>query len=202
MRELSVTNTYEMIRSDVVDIIVEHVNHSKQSGIDVHEEHKCLPSLYWLPKLHKTPYGNRFIAASNRCTTKRLSSILTSCLKIIISHFKQYCRGIYKNTRVNCFWIIDNSKEVLDKLHTCNTKKTSHEKSFDSYDFATLYTNIPHDTLKTNMKELINEAYKVRGAEYIVIHPQGEVYWSVIPSSAVSCKNVDKTKLIKWLEYL
>ena len=100
------------------------------------------------------------------------------------------------------FWIIDNSKEVLDKLHICNTNKNSHAKHFDSYDFATLYTNIPHGTLKTNLRELINEAYKVRGAKYIVIHRQGKAYWSVTPSSAVSCKNVDKNTLIEWLEYL
>ena len=29
-----------------------------------------------------------------------------------------YCHGIYNNTGVNCFWIINNSKQVLDKLHT------------------------------------------------------------------------------------
>jgi len=24
----------------------------------------CLPSMYWIPKLHKNPVGNRFIIAS------------------------------------------------------------------------------------------------------------------------------------------
>ena len=33
-------------------------------------------SLNWFPKLHKKPYGSRFIAASNKCTTKQLSSLL------------------------------------------------------------------------------------------------------------------------------
>ena len=37
-----------------------------------------------LPKLHKNPYGARFIAASNKCTTKQLSSLLTSCFKTIL----------------------------------------------------------------------------------------------------------------------
>ena len=36
-----------------------------------------------------------------------------------------------------------------------------------AFDFSTLYTNIPHDSLKTNMKELIDEAFSARGAQYI-----------------------------------
>ena len=38
-----------------------------KNSIDVDSEHEYLPSFYWLPKLHKTPYGTRFIAASNVC---------------------------------------------------------------------------------------------------------------------------------------
>ena len=92
-----------------------------------------------------TLHGARFIAASNKCTTKQLSSLLTSCFKTILIHYKQYCSGIYKNTGVNCFWIIDNSMEVLDRLRNIN--RTSRAKSFDSFDFSTLYTNIPHEAL-------------------------------------------------------
>ena len=89
----------------------------------------------------KNPYNSRFNAASNKCTTKRLSSLLTSCFKTIITHYKQYCAGIYNHSGINCFWIINNSTEVLDRLHKINN--TSRAKQFDSYDFATLYTNIP-----------------------------------------------------------
>ena len=38
-------------------------------------------TLYWLPKLHKS---TRFIAASNKCTTKPLSSLLTDCLTSVL----------------------------------------------------------------------------------------------------------------------
>ena len=62
-----------------------------KNSIDVDSEHECLPSFYWFPKLHKTPYGTRFIAPSNKCTSKRLSSLLTSCFKTILIHYKQYC---------------------------------------------------------------------------------------------------------------
>ena len=61
-----------------------------KNEIDVQEQHEQLPSFCWLPKLHKKPYGSRFIAASNKCTTKQLSSLLTSCFKTILTHYRQF----------------------------------------------------------------------------------------------------------------
>ena len=55
-----------------------------QYNIFVQEQQEHLPSFYWLPKLQKNPYGARFIAASNKCTTKQLSSLLTSFFKTIL----------------------------------------------------------------------------------------------------------------------
>ena len=42
-----------------------------------------LPTLYWLPKLHKRPYKARFIDNSRSCTTTVLSTLLTSCFTAI-----------------------------------------------------------------------------------------------------------------------
>ena len=39
-----------------------------------------LPSLYWMPKVHMNPYGSIFIAASNQCSNKPMSCLLTTCL--------------------------------------------------------------------------------------------------------------------------
>ena len=52
-------------------------------GLFVDEDHSMLPSLYWLPKLHKRPYKSRFIANSSASTTTELSILLTSCLTAI-----------------------------------------------------------------------------------------------------------------------
>ena len=52
-------------------------------GLFVDEDHSKLPTLYWLPQLHKRPYKSRFIANSSACTTTELSIILTSCLTSI-----------------------------------------------------------------------------------------------------------------------
>ena len=50
---------------------------------------------------------------------------------------------IYNHSGINCVWIINNSTEVLDKLHKIN--RTSRDGQFDSYD------EYPHNTLKNNI---------------------------------------------------
>ena len=50
-------------------------------GLFVDEDHSKLPTLYWLPKLHKRLYKSRFIANSSACTTTELSTPLTSSLR-------------------------------------------------------------------------------------------------------------------------
>ena len=60
-------------------------------GLFVDEDHSKLPTLYWLPKLHKRPYKSRFIANSSACTTTELSFLLTSCLTAIKNHVIKYC---------------------------------------------------------------------------------------------------------------
>ena len=51
-------------------------------GLEMSEEDKNLPYLYWTPKLHKVPFKHRFIAGS-KCTTKNLSCILTKVLTTV-----------------------------------------------------------------------------------------------------------------------
>ena len=78
-------------------VILDHLQYMTKVNINVEPEHENLPSFYWLPKLHKNRYGKRFIAASNRCTTKLLSKLLTACLVKITCHFREYCNGIIES---------------------------------------------------------------------------------------------------------
>ena len=73
---------------------------------------------------------------------------------------------------------------------------------FDSYDFATLYTNIPHNTLKNNIRNLVREAFKIRGAKYIIVNRHGNGHWSLELASSTACVSVSKSKLVEWTEYL
>ena len=52
---------------------------------------------------------------------------------------------------------------TLDKLR--------HARALDSFDFSTLYTNIPHSQLKTRMEELIRNAFSTRDASHMANTP-------------------------------
>ena len=47
------------------------------------KESADLPYLYWIPKLHKTQYKDRYIAGSSTCSTKELSIHLTKILSAV-----------------------------------------------------------------------------------------------------------------------
>ena len=71
-------STYLRCNETVDQIIDSHVDVMQ---CKIPEDFVKLPSFYWMPKLHKNPYGHRFIATSSVCTTKPLSRLLTQCLK-------------------------------------------------------------------------------------------------------------------------
>ena len=56
--------------------------------------------------------------------------------------------------------------------------------------------------LKSSIWTLVHEAHKVRGAKYLVIDRLNGAHWSEVPSSVTTCMNVDKSKLINWIEYV
>ena len=53
IKELSLNNTYKEVHSDCVNIISRHLDYMVRNEIEVQEQHEQLPSIYWLPKLHK-----------------------------------------------------------------------------------------------------------------------------------------------------
>ena len=126
-------------------------------------EGKNLPQIYWIPKLHKTPYRARFIAGSSSCTTTRLSKLITECLKLVRSHCTVYCKTIRERTGVNCMWIINNSLDVIraleDKQLSLNHVSTS--------DFSTLYTSLPHAQLKKQLHDLLERGFNTKGRSFI-----------------------------------
>jgi hypothetical protein len=121
-------------------------------GISTKDEELDLPSLYWIPKLHKCPSKPRYIAGSAKCSTKHLSKLLTCILLAVKIGLQSYCDTIYSRGGVNQMWILKNSKDLLEyiqsrSLSSCNSIKT--------FDFYTLYTTIFHSKLKDKLRELV-----------------------------------------------
>ena len=101
-RELVDTYAYKLQPSLSERVIVDgHGCHSAlHVGVKAKENQDKVPTLYWLPKLHKNPYKARFIANSSSCTTTELSKLLTSCLtavkNMLSSIVSRYMRYLVK----------------------------------------------------------------------------------------------------------
>ena len=132
-------------------------------AVKVKEGQDKLPTLYWLPKLHKRPYKARFIANSSSCTTTELSRFLTSCLTAIRKHVIKYCDKVYERSGKNLFWSIKNSNEVLNKLKPRNFCVFS---SLSTYDFSTHYTTLRHNLIKEKLNDLLEWTFHREGSLY------------------------------------
>ena len=78
-RELVGTNAYKLQPSLSERVIDDgHSCHTVlHFGVKAKENQDKVPTLYWLPKLHKNPYK------ASSCTTTELSKMLTSCLTAV-----------------------------------------------------------------------------------------------------------------------
>jgi hypothetical protein len=65
-------------------------------------------------------------------------------------------------------WILKNSQDLLDNL---KSRSFSHVSSIKTFDFSPLYTTLPHDKLKTSLKETIHKAFSHRnyGSTFVVL---------------------------------
>jgi hypothetical protein len=138
-------SAYISISENSQAIITQHVKNMEEVKLNIEEKKQQLPILLWIPKMHKKPSKQRFIAASHCCTTKPISALITKCLKLVQQAHKIYCDRIKSFTGFNFFWIIDNSMEVHKLLQNSTKNKP---RNVITYDFSTLYTSIPHVKLK------------------------------------------------------
>ena len=108
-QELDGTRAYLEADTDEMSVVNAHLNDLPvKFSVCVNEGQDELPTMYWLPKLHKRPYKTRFIANSSSCTSTELSKLLTSCLTAIKSHVIRNCETVYETSNKNWFWSIKN----------------------------------------------------------------------------------------------
>ena len=82
--------------------------------------------------------GKGFIAASNRCTTKSLSKLLSTCLAKITCHFREYYHRVrsisYLRTLMGKGFIAASNrcttKSLSKLLSTCLAKITCHFREY------------------------------------------------------------------------
>ena len=93
--------TYKNLKIKQSNVVKRHVQYMSKHNIKIEDDQKRLPFLYWIPKMHKTPSKQRYIAASHSCSTKPLSKMITYCLKLIQQTHTNYCKTIAKDCGYN-----------------------------------------------------------------------------------------------------
>ena len=169
------SSTYEKTGRSKEEIIDENQEYSERLGYSLSEKEKDLPTMYWIPKMHKNPIKHRFIVASKTCCTKPVSKSVSSAFKLIHHQTENFHRLSKFDANYNKFWVIQNTDPVLAKLNSINGKKSA--KHISCFDFSTLYTNIPHNKLIEKLNGLVEFAFKGGDRNYICFNSNGSAYW-------------------------
>ena len=164
---ISPNSTYIPSTDSFHEILKSHCKFIESVGLEMSEEDKNLPYLYWTPKLHKVPFKHRFIAGSSKCTTKDLSCLLTKVLTTVKDGLIRYNNTKTSRNGVNSMWIVKNSTSLLSSLDQLDVRTAT---SVQRYDFPTLYTSIPHNLLESQITALIHNSFKRRNGSNRYTH--------------------------------
>ena len=111
IKELGIDNllgnpTYTPTTLTTEEILDNHRSVLCSFEISTKDEELDLPSLYWIPKLHKWPYKQCYIAGSTKCSTKPFSKLLSCILSVVKAGFHSCCDTSYSRGGVNQMWIL------------------------------------------------------------------------------------------------
>ena len=154
-------NTYQLTNLSFNNVIEGTCRFSEDMGIKVNEVMKDIPIIYWIPKMHKNPTSQRFIAGSKTCCIKTLSKLFSKSLKLILNHLENYNRTVFARSGLKYFWIINNSLDFLDDIRDLKTS------NLETYDFSTLYTSLPHREIRNKFKFIFKKIFSREGKPYI-----------------------------------
>ncbi|MCP4052936.1 MAG: hypothetical protein GY739_07705 [Mesoflavibacter sp.] len=165
--------TYSVCNLSSDDIVNIHKNFTvgNQFALPFHDKIAKIPKIHCLPKLHKTPYGNRFICGAGQTSIMPLSKLLHHVETHLRNHFRNQCNVIRRRTGINCYWSIQNNEPVLCKLSEIVSGQTIGEAN--SFDFSTLFTMLPHSVVEEQLIFLIDKMFGNNGhRDYIAIRKE------------------------------
>ena len=103
-------------------------------GIDnIPIENHRLPNMYWMPKMHKNSIKARFIIASPKFSIKPLARTITSMFRLFFRQIQTYNDTCRFFTGVSTFWVVQNSKPVIDAMNRLNKRRKA--TSVSTFDF-------------------------------------------------------------------
>ena len=113
---ISPNSTYIPSTDSFHEILKSNCKFIESVRLEMSEEDKNLPYLYWTPKVHKVPFKHRFIAGSSKCTTKDLSCLLTKVLTTVKHGIIKYNNTKTSRNGVNSMWIVKNSSNISSDI--------------------------------------------------------------------------------------
>ena len=191
------SSTYKKVTDSLHTILDKHQQFLSSFDLKFSDVHNNLPHIYALPKLHKNPYKFRFIAGSKFCSTKDLSVLLSKGLKKVQEFWFNYCGQIDATSGVNRFWILSNSKNMLEQLNGANDKLPY--KQVSSWDFSTLYTTIPHSDLKKCIKSLVYKTFQKNNFKKMVVSFTGAYFCDDVKDGQLAIEYDQFVELLNFL---
>ena len=188
--------TYEISNTNPVDLINEDVMLCERYGLKIEEGQKTLPIMYWTPKMHYTPSRARFIVSSAKCSTKPISRLVSNAFKLIFKQIQNFhaASKFYKN--YNRFWVINNSKPLIERLDVINTRKKA--KDISTFDFSTLYTKLPHNDLIKVLNSHIDFVFE-GGTGKFLGYSDSKVFWKKKATRKATISRSQLKALVKHL---
>ena len=119
---------------------------------------------------------------------------------MIKNHVIKFCKTVYERNGKKLFWSIINSGGNLNKLKS----RGFLASSVSTYDFATLYTTLPHNLIKEKLTEIIEQTFSREGSLYLACNDKN-AFFLLNKLNTISCGHVRKCVIISivfWTIYL
>ena len=132
-------------------------HHSPATPVDSSNTDTFIPAYYAATvKMHKQPPAMRYLACSHRCSSTDISDLTTAILRAASAAFI----SLWTHTLPSFPpWYCLSSSAAINIVHTFNARQLPLPLlPAQAYDFTRLYTNIPHDQLRTTISTLVATA--------------------------------------------
>ena len=132
----SKSKTHSKATHSIEELVQASISYCKKLDLNITELDKSLPIMHWLPKIHKTPSGARFILVSYYCSTNPLSDIISKIFKMVFNTPESFHNKSFFYSCCKIFWAVQNYFPIGTKLNKINVKKKA--KSISTFDFSAL----------------------------------------------------------------
>ena len=198
-KEIQESNTFSPVFFDAPEVL----DNLKNSNYITSEDKQKLPLLYCTVKMHKTPIGFRHITAGVGTILQNLSIAVGNSLKLLLRIAEK--ANDYKIKEIDrCILLVDNREKVLRSLEISNksTNVINKRKSINTWDFSTLYSNIPHGQLLINVNQFIDDIFRcIKDKKYVCSSTNSKrAYFS--RSRHIGVKSFDKDQLKEAVKYI